>query len=67
MRGGYLATMKYSTLLRLVSPGPGVLLLILALLLAGAAISLANPWIAGLLTEVLLVGPLEVFGFGDDR
>ena len=51
--------MKYSALLKLVSPRPGVLLLILALLLAGAAISLANPWIAGLLTDVLLTGPAE--------
>jgi len=47
---------KYSTLLQLVTPKWQVLLLILFLLLFSSAISLANPWIAGLLTETLLNG-----------
>ena len=51
--------MKYTALLKLVAPNPKTLILILALLLAGTAISLANPWIAGLLTETLLTGPGE--------
>lgn len=51
--------MKYSALIKLVSPRPRTLLLILILLLMGTAISLANPWIAGLLTEALLNGPVE--------
>ena len=51
--------MKYTALLKLVAPNPKKLSLILALLLAGTAISLANPWIAGLLTETLLTGPNE--------
>jgi ABC-type multidrug transport system fused ATPase/permease subunit len=48
---------KYSALLQLVTPKRQTLLLILLLLLLGSAISLANPWIAGLLTETLLNGP----------
>ena len=48
--------MKYSTLLQLVTPKWQALLLILFLLLFSSAISLANPWIAGLLTETLLNG-----------
>jgi len=51
--------MKYSALLTLVSPKPQTLFLILLLLLMGTAISLANPWIAGLLTDALLTGPSE--------
>lgn len=49
--------MKYSALLKLVSPKPQKIFLILLLLLIGTAISLTNPWIAGLLTEALLTGP----------
>ena len=51
--------MKYSTLLHLVTPRRRTLLLILFLLLSGSAVSLANPWIAGRLTEALLNGPSE--------
>jgi ABC-type multidrug transport system fused ATPase/permease subunit len=51
--------MKYTPLLKLVSPKPRTLFLILVLLLTATAISLANPWIAGLLTETLLTGPSE--------
>lgn len=51
--------MKYSTVLKLASPKLRTLLLILLLLLSGAAISLSNPWIAGLLTDALLNGPAE--------
>ena len=51
--------MKYSALLQLVTPRRRTLLLILFLLLCGSAVSLANPWIAGLLTEALLNGPSE--------
>lgn len=49
--------MKHTPLLRLVSPTPQTIALILLLLLIGTAISLANPWIAGLLTKTLLNGP----------
>lgn len=51
--------MKYTALLKLVSPKPKTLFSILALLLIGTAISLANPWIAGLLTETLITEPTE--------
>ena len=51
--------MKYSALLTLVSPKLQTLFLILLLLLMGTAISLTNPWIAGLLTDALLTGPAE--------
>jgi len=50
---------KYSALLQLVTPRRQTLLLILSLLLFSSAISLANPWIAGILTETLLNGPAE--------
>ncbi len=51
--------MKYSSLLKLVSPKPQVTALILILLLLGSVISLANPWIAGMLAEALLTGPTD--------
>ena len=51
--------MKHSALLQLVTPRRRTLLLILFLLLCGSVVSLANPWIAGLLTEALLNGPSE--------
>ena len=46
--------MKYTSLLRFVTPRRHVLLLIFLLLMLGSAISLSNPWIAGMLTEALL-------------
>ncbi|MEJ8566863.1 ABC transporter ATP-binding protein [Elongatibacter sediminis] len=46
--------MKFAHLLRYVTPHRGTLALILLLLLAGGAISLANPWIAGQLTAIIL-------------
>ena len=49
--------MKYSALLHVVTPKRHTLLLILFLLLCGSAVSLANPWMAGLLTAALLDGP----------
>ena len=48
--------LKYSKLLQIVTPHRNTLLLILALLLAGSVIALANPWIAGLLTQSILNG-----------
>lgn len=51
--------MKHTPLLKLVSPKPKTIALILLLLLIGTAISLANPWIAGLLAKTLLSGPTE--------
>jgi ABC-type multidrug transport system fused ATPase/permease subunit len=48
--------LKYSSLLHIVTPHRRTLLLILALLLAGSAAALANPWIAGLLTKSILEG-----------
>ena len=49
--------MKYSALLHVVTPRRRTLLLILFLLLCGSAVSLANPWMAGLLAATLLNGP----------
>ena len=49
--------MKYSHLLNIVTPHRGTLFLILALLLAGSAVALANPWIAGKLTQSIIGGP----------
>ncbi len=46
--------LKYSSLLHIVTPHRGTLVLILALLLADSAAALANPWIAGLLTKSIL-------------
>ena len=51
--------MSNSDLIKLVCPAPRTLLLILILLLMGTAISLAQPWMAGLLTKTLLNGPVE--------
>jgi len=49
--------LKYSHLLNIVTPHRRTLLLILALLLAGSLAALANPWIAGKLTQSILNGP----------
>ena len=49
--------MKYSSLIHVVTPHRRTLLAILALLLAGSLASLANPWIAGKLTQSILSGP----------
>ena len=49
--------MKYSSLIHVVTPHRRTLLAILALLLAGSLASLANPWIAGRLTQSILNGP----------
>lgn len=48
--------LKYTALLAIVTPHRRTLLLILALLLADSAAALANPWIAGLLTQSILEG-----------
>ncbi|MFC1688480.1 ABC transporter ATP-binding protein [Pseudomonadota bacterium] len=48
--------MKYNSLLHIVTPHRRTLLAILALLLASSLASLANPWIAGKLTQSLLGG-----------
>jgi ABC-type multidrug transport system fused ATPase/permease subunit len=46
--------MKFSVLLQYVTPHKRTLFAIVALLLLGSVISLANPWIAGQLTGVVL-------------
>jgi len=51
-----LPTLPYSQLLKLITPPHRTLLLILALLLADSAAALANPWIAGMLTQSILQG-----------
>jgi len=55
-------TMPYSQLLKYITPHRRTLLAVVALLLAGTAVTLANPLIAGKLTQVLLEGP-EIAGF----
>jgi ABC-type multidrug transport system fused ATPase/permease subunit len=47
----------YSQLLKYITPHRRTLLWVVALLLAGTAVTLANPLIAGKLTQVLLEGP----------
>jgi ABC-type multidrug transport system fused ATPase/permease subunit len=47
----------YSQLLKYITPHRRTLLAVIALLLAGTAVTLANPLIAGKLTQVLLEGP----------
>ena len=49
--------LRYRQLLRFVTPHRNTLLLIVLLLLAGTALNLANPLIAGKLTEVILAEP----------
>ncbi len=49
--------MPYSQLLKYITPHRRTLLAVIALLLAGTAVTLANPLIAGKLTQVLLEGP----------
>lgn len=46
--------MKFSILLKYITPHRRVLLAVVGLLLAGSALSLAQPWLAGKLTGVLL-------------
>ena len=48
--------MPYSQLLKYITPHRRTLLAVVALLLAGTAVTLANPLIAGKLTQVLLEG-----------
>ena len=49
--------LRYSQLLKFVTPHKHTLLQVVGLLLAGSALSLANPLMAGKVTEVLLAGP----------
>ena len=49
--------MRYSQLLKYITPHRRTLLAVVALLLAGTAVTLLNPLIAGKLTQVLLAGP----------
>ena len=49
--------MRYSQLLRFITPHRNTLALVVLLLLAGTAASLANPLLAGKLTETLLAEP----------
>ncbi len=46
--------MKFSMLLQYITPHRKVLLGVVALLLAGSAVTLAQPWLAGQLTSVIL-------------
>ena len=48
---------RYTQLLKFITPHRRTLLLVVLLLLAGTAVNLANPLIAGKLTQVLLNGP----------
>jgi ABC-type multidrug transport system fused ATPase/permease subunit len=50
-------TLRYTQLLKYITPHRRTLLLIVVLLLAGTAANLANPLFAGKLTEVLLAEP----------
>ena len=49
--------MRYSQLLKYITPHRRTLLAVVALLLAGTAVTLLNPLIAGKLTQVLLASP----------
>ena len=49
--------MPYSQLLKYITPHRRTLLAVVALLLAGTAVTLLNPLIAGKLTQVLLASP----------
>ena len=49
--------MRYTQLLKFITPHRRTLIFIVVLLLAGTAVSLANPLIAGKLTETILQGP----------
>jgi ABC-type multidrug transport system fused ATPase/permease subunit len=49
--------LQYSQLLKYITPHRRTLLAVVALLLAGTAVTLVNPLIAGKLTQVLLAGP----------
>ena len=49
--------MRYTQLIKFITPHRRTLLLVVLLLLAGTAVNLANPLIAGKLTQVLLNGP----------
>ena len=49
--------MRYTQLLKFITPHRRTLIFIVLLLLAGTAVSLVNPLIAGKLTETILQGP----------
>jgi ABC-type multidrug transport system fused ATPase/permease subunit len=49
--------LRYTQLLKYITPHRSTLLLVVVLLLSGTAVTLLNPLIAGKLTEVLLAGP----------
>ena len=46
--------MNYSSLLRIITPPSTALLLIVVLMLAGSAVALAQPWLAGLVAERII-------------
>lgn len=48
--------MKFSVLLQYITPHRCVLLSVLSLLLVGSLVSLANPWIAGQSTKIMMGG-----------
>jgi len=48
--------LKYSTLLQYITPNKKTLVLIVLILLVNSAVSLANPWIAGKLTQSVIKG-----------
>ena len=54
---GPVSQLRYIELLKFITPHRNALLKVFSLLLAGSALSLANPLMAGKVTEVLLAGP----------
>lgn len=52
--GNQTQTMGFKGLLQYITPHRKVLLTILALLIVGSLVSLANPWMAGMLTASVL-------------
>jgi ABC-type multidrug transport system fused ATPase/permease subunit len=54
--------MKYTSLLRVITPPAGTLGLIVALLLAGSAVALLQPWLAGKVTGHILDPALSGLG-----
>jgi ABC-type multidrug transport system fused ATPase/permease subunit len=56
---GPVSALRYIELLKFITPHRNALLKVFSLLLAGSALSLANPLMAGKVTEVLLAGPGE--------
>jgi ABC-type multidrug transport system fused ATPase/permease subunit len=55
--GNQSGTLRYTQLLKFITPHRRTLIFIVLLLLAGTAVSLVNPLIAGKLTETILQGP----------